>query len=476
VKLATRMWLLGAVLPVAGTAVAVAAGGWLFRASLEQHVDTALATQASSERAGLFDSSEGRPHVHADASGMGEVARFTTSVSLYGPDGRLFTSLPPRVQPPDEPLVVPGVPGAPPVFVTRHDGQHDRRERVLRLTAAKVPTEPYVLEIVASLDHVDRAVRAFYRVTLGIALLLALVLFTVHGLQARRLAARVSSLARHMARLREGRLDADAPLDPTRDEIGALSGVVAEATARLREARAAQERLIADAAHELRTPLTLVRTSVDVALRRERPAEHLQEVLVDVRDEVDRLARLATRILDVAAAGQGSWDRAPGDLAELTLEAVEACRPAAEARGLIVEVRAEGPVPAIFHAGGVRQAVDNLLANALRFAPERSTVLVRAWSLPGGGAAVSVHDDGPGIPEQERERLFEPFWKAGPGAGAGLGLAIVSEIARKHGGRAYAAPVAGRGTTIVLELGGEPLRAAAGRAPSAPRLAETPPA
>jgi signal transduction histidine kinase len=460
-KLASRMWLLGAALPVAGTTAAVLAGGALFRASLEHNVDQALAMQASSERVSLFDSPSGGPHVHADPLRNDELARLTKSVSLYDAQGELFTSHPPRARSPSEPRVLPRHPDDPPQLHTRRDAQGSP-ERVLRLTVGGPARQLYVLEIVASLAHVERAVRAFYEVTLGIAALLAVVLFTVHGLHGRRLALRVRRLADHMARLREGKLEADAPTDPTGDEIGALSGVVAEATARLREARAAQERLIADAAHELRTPLTLVRTSVDVALRRPRTPEHLRAVLSEVRDEVDRLAKLATRILDVASAAQGAWDRTPGDLVEIAAEAVEAARAAAEARGILVHLDAEPPVPASFHAGGVRQAIDNLLANALRFAPERSTVEVRVRPLPGGGGTIAVHDDGPGIPEAERERLFEPFWTAQPGAGTGLGLAIVSEIARKHGGRAHAEPGSDRGATVVIELPDEPPRAAAG--------------
>jgi signal transduction histidine kinase len=308
---------------------------------------------------------------------------------------------------------------------------------------------------------VDTAVAAFDRVTLGISLVLAALLVLVHGLHARRLAWRVRRLADHMADLREGKLDADAPSDPQADEIGALSGVVAEATRRLREARAAQERLLADAAHELRTPLTLVRTTVDVALRRKRAAGELETVLLDVRDEVDRIARLATRLLDAAATGQGAWDRSPGDLREVAREAVEGACAAAEEREILVQLEAPAPVPAIFHAGGVRQALDNLLSNALRYAPPRSTIHVRAWPLPGGGGGLAVHDDGPGIPVAELERVFEPFHRVGTAGGAGLGLAIVRRIAEKHGGRAFAAEPLGGGTTVVMEIPGERPRSAA---------------
>jgi two-component system OmpR family sensor kinase len=457
-KLATRMWLLGAVLPAAGTALAVVAGGWVFRANLEREVDRALATQASSERVSLFDRSfdrpDGKPHIHVDPRGMAASTRLTDSMTLYGPDGAPFDWYPRGPHPPPNARVVPEREEGEPRFLTR--ALPGRRERVLRLTVSRIPGENYVLEIVAGLHNVDAAVRAFYRVSLGVALLITAVLFAVHGVHARRLATRVRRLADHMAALREGDLDVAAPNDPIRDEIGELSSVVAEATGRLRAARGSQERLIADAAHELRTPLTLVRTSVDVALRRRRTTAELEATLCDVRDEIDRVATLATRLLDVAAAGQGAWDRSPGDLRDVAHDSVEAAVATAEERGVLVQLVAAEPVPASYHAGSLRQAIDNLLSNALRFAPAKSTIQVRIAPLGGGGGVISVHDDGPGIPEAELERVFQPFRRAAPspGSGAGLGLAIVREIAMKHGGRAYAARVP-RGATVVIEIPSE---------------------
>jgi signal transduction histidine kinase len=102
----------------------------------------------------------------------------------------------------------------------------------------------------------------------------------------------------------------------------------------------------------------------------------------------------------------------------------------------------------------VRQALDNLLSNAIRFAPNGSTVTVRLEN-GAGGHVVSVHDDGPGIPPGEREAVFDAFHRVPGGAPAakstGLGLTIVREVARHHGGRAYVAD-APRGTTVRIEL------------------------
>ncbi len=105
------------------------------------------------------------------------------------------------------------------------------------------------------------------------------------------------------------------------------------------------------------------------------------------------------------------------------------------------------------HAPSVRQAVDNLLHNALRFSPEGGSVTV-TLAPSGERVSLAVADEGPGIAEAEREAVFEPFHRTRgqQGPGTGLGLTIVREIARRHGGTARVAP-SGPGATVVLELG-----------------------
>jgi two-component system, OmpR family, sensor kinase len=325
----------------------------------------------------------------------------------------------------------------------------------------------HALQLAASLAEVDRTVAEFHRNGVGMALALGATLFLLQSWQARRLARRVHAVTGHLAALREGNLDAVPPPAGGADEIAELSRVVAEATDRLRRARAAQDRLVPEAAHELRTPLTLMRTSIDLALRRRREAPELEAALEETRREVDRLARLATRLLDLATAGRGAWDRAPGDLVPVVTDAAEAIRAEAEAKGVLVSVEAPSQVGAVFDANGIRQAVDNLLANAVRFSPPGRPVTVSVREAD-GLARIQVADEGPGIRPEDRERIFEPFERGGKGAGAGLGLAIVREIARGHGGRAYVT-ARERGAEVVLELPGAPptgARRAAGTSPA----------
>jgi two-component system OmpR family sensor kinase len=448
-KLAARIWIFGAVVPFLASVAATLGGAAFFRAQMEGAVDDALLVESATEAVSLFDHIG--VHLHMAISPLEpNVRRLTPSGALYGPDGNLLYRHPQTGTPlTDASLDIASLPSEP-VLTTRL-GPRGTRLRVVTTAVTAPDGRRHGIQLVTSLEHVEALVRAFQRTGLAVSLVLGVGLFAVQGLVARRLTQRVGALSRHMAALREGNLDAVPPGGAGRDEIGELSRVVAEATERLRGARIGQERLIADAAHELRTPLQLMRTSLDLALRRERRPEELKETLVDVRGEVARLARLAARLLDLATARRSNWDRTPGDLVVVASEAAEAIRAAAEERGVLVDVDAPEPVHASFDPNGIRQALDNLLANALRFGPAGGTVRVQVRRVD-GCARILVHDDGPGIPPEDRERVFQAFERGRDRAqgGAGLGLAIVREVARGHDGRAYVPEESGG--NVVIEI------------------------
>ncbi len=456
-RLAARLWVLGALLPAAALLAAVLVAGRFLEAQLEGTLDQALLSQAAIESVSLFDGPGGVPHLHIQDSPLGaQVRAFAPSGALYGPDGALRIRYPADPSPDGAPAtLLPGRLGDPATLAVRRAPSGERL-RVLSVTVRSPGGDPHALQVTASLAQVDASVTAFRKVGLVVVLLLAAALVALQTILARRLSLRVNRLTRHMTALREGDLEAPPPLDAGRDEVGELSRVVASATDRLRSARAGQERLIAEAAHELRTPLTLVRTTIDVALRRRRTPEELEQALRDARDEVDRLAKLSSRLLDLASARRGTWDRSPGDLAQVAREAAEAARADAEGRGVLVTVVAPAPAPASFDRDGVRQALDNLLANAVRHSPAGGTVTVEVTAGAGAEGAplvrITVRDEGPGIPPALHDRVFEPFARgAGVSGAAGLGLAIVRDVLRGHGGRAYVAPT-GSGATVVLEL------------------------
>jgi len=464
VTLARRLWLLGALVPALAAFVALSLAGQLFRYDLERSLDRALLAQAAVESVSLFDGPGQKVHLHMAVSPLVEQVRpFAPHGYLHGPDGALVMRYPPGPAEGD-PLAherhVPGAPGGEPVLMTHHLPDGSRWREVL-VDVRSPHGERFLLRLAASLGQVDASVGTYHRMAFALAAVLGAALLALQTQQARRLARRLGAITRHLGQLREGDFSRAPVEDAEPDEIGQLRAVLAEATERLRGARAAQERLIAGAAHELRTPLTLMRTSMDLALRRDRGPDALRASLLEARAEVDRLAVLAGNMLDLAVAGRGAWDRRRGDLSTLVTQSVEGARAEAERRGLLIRLETSGAAEAHFDAGALRQAVDNLLSNALKFSPEGGEVLVRL-SRAGGRHQLRVADSGPGIPLAEREAVFEPFHRVlgtRNTPGTGLGLAIVREVAEQHGGRAYVAP--GReeaGAEVVLEVpASEPL-------------------
>jgi signal transduction histidine kinase len=447
-KLATRLWTAGALLPAVVMAVGLLVAGQVFRAALQSSLDQGLLAQAAAESVSLFDRADG-PHLHmAESPLLDEVRPFAPTGALFDDTGALVAHFPPLPHPAIGEKSPP-LEGAPSELTTRAL-EPGARQRELVVRVKDGAGRRYVLRLSASLAQVDESVRAFYVVAVAVTAVVLLLLAAVQTWWGRRLSKRLAVLSEHLARVQRGQLEPPPP-DGERDEVAALREVLAATTVQLQKARAAQDRLLADAAHELRTPLTLMRTTLDLALRKERTADELRAALTDARAEVDRLARLATALLDVAAASRG-WDLSEGDLAAVVDEATEGVRAAPEDAGVWVEVKCERPARARFNATALRQALDNLLSNALRFAP-RGTAIEVTLQRHEGRWRLGVRDRGPGIPEASRETVFAPFHRGDARGGSGLGLAIASEVMRHHQGRAVAlTPSEGPGALVVLEF------------------------
>lgn len=442
-----RLLLFGAVLPASMTALALVVIGLVFEHLLLDGVDRGLVLQAASESVSLFDRPGQDAHLHfEDSTLVADLQRLQHRGALYGPDGGRMLAYPDDAVAPAT-IDLTGV-GSTPRLTTRRVGS----ERIRELTVAIVSPrgEPHGVWLAVSLASHDAAMAA-YAWTAGLTGAgVTLVMLLLQIGHARGLGARVSRLHAHMQRLRDGDFSVPPPADDGTDVIAGLRDAIADATAKLQAAAEGQHRLIADAAHELRTPLTAMRMEVDVTLRRPREREELVEALTRVRAEVDRLGALASQLLDMASLRRADWERVPVDVAELVRAAVDGQRAPAERRG--VRLRVHGSEAAVLRAnpGPLRQAVDNLLSNAIKFSPHGGEVEVTL--RPGESElTITVEDRGAGVPVGERDAIFAPFHRLHRGSeGAGLGLAIVREVAEAHGGRAFVAERAGGGACFSL--------------------------
>ncbi len=253
-------------------------------------------------------------------------------------------------------------------------------------------------------------------------------------------------------------------------ETRELAGDFNRMTAEVAAGRAALRDFLLDASHELRTPLTSVRgfsqALVDGTIESE--AEQARAVEI-IQRETERVLRLVNELSDLARleSGQGRLEPAPVDVAEALRDAAETFGPAADAASVRLEPQPEADLPAaLVDPDRLTQVLDNLIDNALRHAGAGSRVLLTARRFGPSFIEVAVTDDGPGIPREELDNVFERFNRGARG-NSGLGLAICRELVRSHGGSIWAESAEGTGTRFVFTLPIAEAASQGGRATSA---------
>lgn len=228
--------------------------------------------------------------------------------------------------------------------------------------------------------------------------------------------------------------------------VQAINGLLDEVARNVNQ----EKRFINDAAHQLRTPLAGLISQVELA-QRENADPVLGARLTKVRTGAERSAHLVHQLLTLART-ETTARREPLDLAALAREVAREWTPRAVAAGVDLGYEGEDHRTVQGDALQLREAMANLLDNALRYTPRGSAVTLKV-EADGERTRLQVEDNGPGLSEADMAHVFQRFWRASelPG-GCGLGLAIVSEIARRHGGEALAERVSPQGFRVVLTL------------------------
>ncbi|TDB04685.1 ATP-binding protein [Halomonas marinisediminis] len=246
-------------------------------------------------------------------------------------------------------------------------------------------------------------------------------------------------------------------MDPLPRELDTIVGALNRLLERIRQLRVREKRFIADAAHELRTPLAVLDLHAQNALAAEDSVDR-HEALHELRGGVARATRLVSQLLTLArlepeAVGQESAPRIEGNLLVEVREALAELSPLAIERGLTLNLVADesNNWQLTTEPGAIGILVQNLVGNALRYSPDggRVTVTLGAEETQ---LWLCVDDQGPGIPEAQRGRVTERFHRAGPGAGAGLGLSIVERLLARHGGTLDLGPAPESGLRVVAML------------------------
>jgi signal transduction histidine kinase len=242
-----------------------------------------------------------------------------------------------------------------------------------------------------------------------------------------------------------------------RDQLGLLARAFNDLLARLESALSQQRQFMADASHELRTPVSIARTAIEVTLGRQgRPEDEYRDALGVVRDQMRRLSRIVEDLFTLARADVGGLpvERSPLYLDELVADCVKEAKVLAAPKAVEVDWRSPGDLEVHGDERLLRDMLINLLDNAIRHTPRGGWVRVE---LVAGNDAVevAVTDSGEGIPEADRERVFERFVRLRPsqaGKGGGLGLPIARSIAEAHGGTLVLGRSDASGSTFLVRL------------------------
>lgn len=268
----------------------------------------------------------------------------------------------------------------------------------------------------------------------------------------------VDRMRREASAISEGGLHRRLDVPATGDEIAHLAETLNAMLVRIEGAFEKERRFVDDASHELRTPLGILKTELELALRRSRTKEELEAALRSAFEESDRLNRLAEDLLVLARADRGTlpMQRSRTSIPLLLNRVADGFSTRAKARNISIGTRVEGVNEADIDESRIRQAVANLVDNSLISASPGGTVTIEARA-DAGSLVLSVSDDGDGFPPGFAERAFEPFSRADKArsrqdGGVGLGLAIVRAVVEGHGGQVTALNVKPRGAMVRLTI------------------------
>lgn len=324
--------------------------------------------------------------------------------------------------------------------------------------------KPIVIEVARSEASIRRELRELVLIfVFGLPLGVAAAGLGGYSL-ARRALAPVDRMAERARHITAERLSDRLPIDNPNDELGRLAAVFNETLGRLEPSFDQMRRFTADVSHELRTPLTALRSVGEVGLRGQRDGHAYRTIISSMLEEVDRLACLVDRLLALSRAESGPARLSLGaiDLRELADDVAAHLGVLAEEKQQSMRVEPLGAARCLGDRVLLRQALINLVDNAIKYTPVGGTIRIRVSESP-TGATLDVTDTGPGIHAEPRTRIFDRFYRVGRSrsdeqSGVGLGLAIAKWAVEANGGQLSLEQPNGTGSTFRMTL---PIAAAA---------------
>jgi heavy metal sensor kinase len=380
------------------------------------------------------------------------------SLRVFLPDGRLIWKAPNAAAPQSisEPLLEK-VRGGTPVFETSETIDGTPVRHVLISIPRQGPMR-YVLQAETSLIlYQETRTGLVILLALGSGIIL-LVTWVSSGWLAKQVLTPIEVLSTGAETMSEADLGKRLTLDSPYQEFRRLTQAFNSVMDRFQRSGEIQRRFCDIAAHEMKTPLTILQGNLDVALMKARTSEEYREALLNNLEQVGRLIALTRSLLTLAnfTSGKPPVHLVPLALEPLVQDLVEELTLLADDRRITLSFESQSVPPVLGDAQWLKQALINLLDNALRYTPSGGAVTVRLHTV-GEAVAVAVEDTGHGIEQEHLPHLFERFYRtdwarAKDAGGTGLGLPIVKEIAEAHSGTISVTSQVYKGSVFTLRL------------------------
>jgi len=356
--------------------------------------------------------------------------------------------------------------GGSPTPAEGEGGYSIRSARLADASTVRMASRRHTLDgrpILIRLGYSEQPLWTRIEEMVGASLFAVPIVLALAGLGGYVLASRalkpLEEMARHAEEITSERLHERLPMGEVDDELGHVASVFNKLLARLEQSFVQLRRFTSDASHELRTPLTSIRSVGEVALQKNGTLEEYRDTIGSMLEEVNRLTALVDCLLTISRADAGRIPLHPTVFSAMDL--------AREASGLF-EVLLEEKSQRITVAGDeevnvtgdrvfLRQALVNIIHNAVKYSPAGGMISVSVKREPEGSICLEVIDNGPGIAPEHAGRIFDRFYRADESrsradGGVGLGLSIAQWALRVHGGDIYLLTTPGRGCTFQISL------------------------
>jgi heavy metal sensor kinase len=343
----------------------------------------------------------------------------------------------------------------------RVDRLSDKRSVFVISHAHRIGTQKLILRLAYDRAPVLHNVWQFFSILLLLAPLGILIAAVVVFQLTSSALSPLDSMVRRAERITAERLNERLPVEDPHSDLGHVARAFNELLRRLEESFAQLKRFTADASHELRTPLSSLRSMGEVGLQVDRSDKEYREIIASMLEEVSRLTQLVESLLQISRADSGQIVLKPSEfsLFEMVQETVSLVVILAEEKHQSISVT--GSEKLMVHADRaiLRQAVLNLIDNAIKYSPPETRIYVSVERVDGGTGQIKVCDQGAGIPPGERTLIFNRFYRTDEGrstvhGGAGLGLSIAQWAVEAHGGTigVHSGPDRGSCFFVVLPL------------------------